>query len=247
MKPHYMLGMTTALAVVLALALPSSVRAQGPALTGKVTSAAEGAMEGVVVTAHKDGSVVSVSVTTNAQGVYSFPEDRLEPGHYNLAIRAVGYDLRQDRSRRRRREDHERRPQARQDQESRRPTHQCRVDDEHPRHRRPEGCPAQLHELPHLERIVRSTHDADEWTQVVSRMMGYGAVSQPIKPQPMLDKSRAGSAGAIPQIRRVSGDHQLECDRSLAIRAEDTAASNRPVHTCHRDRISSGASDHRAA
>ena len=82
MKPHYMLGMTTALAVVLALALPSSVRAQGPALTGKVTSAAEGAMEGVVVTAHKDGSVVSVSVTTNAQGVYSFPEDRLEPGHY---------------------------------------------------------------------------------------------------------------------------------------------------------------------
>ena len=93
MKPHYMLGMTTALAVVLALALPSSVRAQGPALTGKVTSAAEGAMEGVVVTAHKDGSVVSVSVTTNAQGVYSFPEDRLEPGRYNLAIRAVGYDL----------------------------------------------------------------------------------------------------------------------------------------------------------
>ena len=44
-----------------------------------------------------------------------------------------------------------------------------------------------------LERIVRSTHDADEWTHVVTRMMGYGAVSQPIKPQPMLDRSRAGT------------------------------------------------------
>ena len=44
-----------------------------------------------------------------------------------------------------------------------------------------------------MERIVKSTHDADEWTHVVSRMMGYGAVSQPIKPQPMLDRSRAGT------------------------------------------------------
>ena len=50
-------------------------------------------MEGVVVTAHKDGSIVSISVTTDAQGHYAFPENRLEPGHYTLAIRAVGYDL----------------------------------------------------------------------------------------------------------------------------------------------------------
>ena len=50
-------------------------------------------MEGVVVTAHKDGSIVSTSVTTDAQGHYAFPENRLEPGHYTLAIRAVGYDL----------------------------------------------------------------------------------------------------------------------------------------------------------
>jgi len=31
-----------------------------------------------------------------------------------------------------------------------------------------------------LERIVRSTHDADEFTQVIYRMMGYAQVSQPI-------------------------------------------------------------------
>jgi streptogramin lyase len=52
-----------------------------------------------------------------------------------------------------------------------------------------------------MERIVRSTHNADEWTQVVSRMMGYGAVSQPVKPQPMLDRSRAGTPE---QYRKVA-------------------------------------------
>ena len=40
---------------------------------------------------------------------------------------------------------------------------------------------------------MRSTHNADEFTQVVSRMSGYGAVSQPIKPQRMLDQARIGS------------------------------------------------------
>ena len=43
-----------------------------------------------------------------------------------------------------------------------------------------------------LERVVRSTHDADEWTQVVRRMKGYAFVSTPIKPQRMLDETRAG-------------------------------------------------------
>ena len=42
-----------------------------------------------------------------------------------------------------------------------------------------------------LERVALSTHNVDEWMQVVHRMMGYGAVSQPVKPQPMLDKTRA--------------------------------------------------------
>ena len=50
-------------------------------------------MEGVVVSAKKPGSIVTVSVTTDAQGRYSFPENRLEPGDYTLTIRAVGYDI----------------------------------------------------------------------------------------------------------------------------------------------------------
>ena len=98
MKCIATLGMI-ALAVVL-LQAGGTARAndQTPAaLAGQVSSDAEGAkespMEGVVVTAHKDGSIVSVSVTTDAQGRYAFPENRLEPGQYNIAIRAVGYDL----------------------------------------------------------------------------------------------------------------------------------------------------------
>ncbi|HLN40277.1 MAG TPA: hypothetical protein VK337_21030, partial [Xanthobacteraceae bacterium] len=63
MKSAYLLGIS---ALALMLVTPATVRAdQAPAaLTGVVSSAAEGAMEGVVVTAHKDGSIVSVSVTT---------------------------------------------------------------------------------------------------------------------------------------------------------------------------------------
>jgi virginiamycin B lyase len=97
MKAFNVLGMSTALSVGLAqfplLKVHADDRAP-PALSGQVTSEAEGAMEGVVVTAHQDGSIVSVSVTTNARGRYAFPESKLAPGAYKITIRAVGYDLR---------------------------------------------------------------------------------------------------------------------------------------------------------
>ena len=50
-------------------------------------------MEGVVVSAKKDGSTISVSVITNAAGHFAFPASRLEPGHYALKARAAGYEL----------------------------------------------------------------------------------------------------------------------------------------------------------
>ena len=37
-------------------------------------------MEGVVVTARRDGANVDVSVVSDAQGMYSFPRTHLEPG-----------------------------------------------------------------------------------------------------------------------------------------------------------------------
>ena len=62
-------------------------------LRGQVTSAREGAMEGVLVTARKEGSNISVTVVSGATGRYDFPAGRLEPGSYGLSIRAVGYVL----------------------------------------------------------------------------------------------------------------------------------------------------------
>jgi streptogramin lyase len=79
--------------LAVTLLLPEPAPAQTSALTGRVTSAKEGAMEGVVVSAKKLGSTVTISVATDDQGRFSFPATRLEPGQYALATRAIGYDL----------------------------------------------------------------------------------------------------------------------------------------------------------
>ena len=63
------------------------------ALAGLVSSTAEGPMEGVLVSAQKTGSTISITVVSDAQGRYRFPASKLEPGQYSLRIRAVGYDL----------------------------------------------------------------------------------------------------------------------------------------------------------
>ena len=63
------------------------------ALTGTVSSQADGPMEGVLIGARRDASTVSTWVVSNAQGQYSFPRDRMEPGRYAISIRAVGYEL----------------------------------------------------------------------------------------------------------------------------------------------------------
>jgi virginiamycin B lyase len=62
------------------------------ALAGKVTAGQE-ALEGVLVSAKKSGSTITVTVVSGKDGSYSFPAARLEPGRYSLRIRAVGYDL----------------------------------------------------------------------------------------------------------------------------------------------------------
>src|SRR5580692_5872862 len=64
----------------------------GPALAGKVTAGQE-ALEGVLVSAKRSGSTVTLTVVSDKDGRYSFPAARLEPGQYSLRIRATGYDL----------------------------------------------------------------------------------------------------------------------------------------------------------
>src|SRR5947209_5717994 len=62
-------------------------------LSGRVSSAEENAMEGVVVSAKKAGSTVTVSVISDQKGNFSFPAAKIEPGSYTLRIRAAGYEL----------------------------------------------------------------------------------------------------------------------------------------------------------
>src|SRR5436305_13750048 len=62
-------------------------------LSGRVTSAEEGAMEGVLVSANKAGSTITVTVVSDAEGRYRFPEKKLAPGKYTLSVRAAGYEL----------------------------------------------------------------------------------------------------------------------------------------------------------
>lgn len=50
-------------------------------------------MEGVLVSARRADSTITVTVVSDRRGNYSFPASRLAPGHYSLTIRAVGYEL----------------------------------------------------------------------------------------------------------------------------------------------------------
>ncbi len=216
MRSRLMLSFAAGAAVMLFHPTMQTVWAQGQAaLTGTVSSEAEGNMEGVVVTAKRPGSIVEVSVTTDAQGRYVFPENRLDPGEYTLSIRAVGYDIGA--------------PTKAKVEPEKTATADIKLkkaknlasqltnaewmmsipgtDDQKATLLNCQGCHT-------LERIMRSTHDSDEWTQVITRMMGYGAVSQPIKPQRMLDPNRQGQpeqyrkmADYLATINLSSSDH----------------------------------------
>ena len=83
------------LPLVAIAALSMAVHAQTPvsALTGVVSSPEEGNMEGVLVSAKRAGSTITVTVASDAQGRYAFPRARMEPGSYTVRIRATGYEL----------------------------------------------------------------------------------------------------------------------------------------------------------
>jgi len=89
---RWLLATSAAVAVALVHAQFDPAQAAGK-LAGQVTSAEEGAMEGVMVTAKKDGSTIAISVVSDDKGNFAFPSAKLEPGKYTLRIRAVGYEL----------------------------------------------------------------------------------------------------------------------------------------------------------
>jgi len=59
-------------------------------LSGRVTFEAEGLMEGVVVTATREGATIAVSVVSDAGGRYDFAAGRLVAGSTcSLSVRSV--------------------------------------------------------------------------------------------------------------------------------------------------------------
>jgi len=192
---------TAALTVLLWQSGSTSVRAQsGPpaALTGVVTSVEEGAMEGVVVSAKKHGSTATISVVSDGQGRYGFPEARLEPGQYSLKIRAVGYELEG--------------PDAAQVAAEKTTTIDLKL-------RKTKKLASQLTNaewiasMPGtnqqksfmlectgchtLERVVKSQHDAAEFAAVLHRMVNYANMSTPLNPQRRLVERSAGPAEVV--------------------------------------------------
>jgi hypothetical protein len=165
------------------IAIPVQSQTSPAALTGRVSSKEEGPMEGVLVGAAKEGSNITIIVVSGDKGRYSFPRAKLESGQFFLSIRAVGYDL-----------------------EDPGPvnvtaTKTASVD---LNLRNTKDLASQLSNaewllsIPgtreqklgllgcvgchSLERIVRSRHDAAEWSQVLKRM-NYYVGSTPRRPQ----------------------------------------------------------------
>jgi virginiamycin B lyase len=169
-------------------------------LTGHVSSAEEGPMEGVVVSAKKDGATFTVSVVTDKEGRYGFPAAKLEPGRYRLSIRAAGYeldspkavDLSAAQSATADLKLHTTKNIASQLTDGEWLASMPGTDSEK---RILLGC----NSCHTLQRIVRSTHDAAEFLQVFKRMAGYYPGSTPLHPQRLVgDIERNLTRGANP-------------------------------------------------
>ena len=185
---QFLLNAAGAFAVLLLLqtaAPPFHAQAQTPfALTGQVTSTEEGPMEGVVVSAKKDGSTISISVVTNAEGRFAFPAARLDSGHYTLKARGAGYEL-----------DGARAAEVGAGQEAKVEIKLKKVKNLSAHLTNAEwlmsmpGTDEQKRFLLNctgchtLERIMKSTHDADGFLEVIQRMSLYYPGSTPLKPQ----------------------------------------------------------------
>ena len=86
----------TVMAVIISLQFSAGGETSAKeALSGVVSSAAEGVMEGVLVSATRLGGNISMTVVSDKQGHYGFASNAIPQGRYKLSIRAVGYDLSQ--------------------------------------------------------------------------------------------------------------------------------------------------------
>jgi virginiamycin B lyase len=194
----------------LGLALTAAPAQPAVALAGKVSSAAEPVMEGVVVSAKKDGSTITISVVTDEKGQYAFPAARLTSGRYTLSVRAAGYDL-----------DGPKTVDVIVDASAAqtatadlalKPTRNlsAQLTDAEwlismPGTEEQKTLLLTCNSCHTIERIVKSTHDADEFLQVFERMGRYYPGSTPRKPQRLVgDKRRDGPEATL---RREQSTH----------------------------------------
>jgi virginiamycin B lyase len=178
--------------VAMAVVFPSAASAQAPvaALTGLVSSTEDPTMEGVLVSATKTGSNITVTVVTGPDGRYSFPADRLGPGQYTLGVRAVGYELDQSKG------IEIKRIEAADQKVATKDLGLGKASDLAAQLSNGEwlasipGTDQQKDQLLNcvgchrVERIMRSKYDAEGFlTQILPRMQGYVQQSLPIHPQ----------------------------------------------------------------
>src|SRR5690242_16512456 len=161
------------------------------ALTGVVSAADEGPMEGVLVSAKKEGSIITTTVVSDQQGAFSFPNARLEPGKYTMTIRAIGYRL-----------DGAKTVDVPAGGEGKADLKLSKVKSLMPQLSNGEwllslpGADKQKAFLTMcvgchtLQRVLTSSHDAAEFQQVFLRMSRYSPGSTPTHPQPLLPGPR---------------------------------------------------------
>ena len=194
-----------AIAVGVALAVSATGQTQSAAaIGGRVTSVEEGPMEGVLVSAKRAASTITITVASDAQGRYRFPSTKLPPGAYTLRIRAVGYDLEG--------------PQNVEVKTGETATVDLKLTQARDLASQlsnsewlasfpgTEAEKSSIRACAHchtLERIARSRHDVEKMTTVIARMATYPQLSFPMKVQKLV-AARVGG-GEDPLERRQAG------------------------------------------
>ncbi|MEA2905050.1 MAG: hypothetical protein QOI12_2437 [Alphaproteobacteria bacterium] len=222
MRRHLWLLASVSSCGFLLAGLPTGALAQGAAaLTGVVSSTQEGNMEGVVVSAKKDGSNITVSVVSDEKGNFSFPADRLSPGKYNITIRAPGYTL----------------AGAKEASVSAGQTAKVDLKLDHAKNLVNTLTNAEwLMSVPGsdqmknnllgctschtYQRIFTSAHDADEFIQIFKRMGTYSPGSTPIHPQPLLPGPRGERPPMAESQMRPTAEWLASVNQSGAGNAE---------------------------
>jgi virginiamycin B lyase len=178
---------TSLLSLVLAVGTLATA-AEPASLTGKVSSDQEGFMEGVLVTAQKEGSTFAYTVVTNARGEYSFEAVKVDPGRYTLKIRAIGYQGGGS-------------AEVAAGQPTTMDLKLTQVKNINDQMTNGEwmasfpGDDAQKLALSScvnchtLQRVVQSSHDTEQWLKVMARMAQYSNNSAPKKPQRRVAKT----------------------------------------------------------